>query len=419
MSKQDPLGTNYRKLWMASGISSLGDGVRTTVLPLFAVSITRDPVAVSLVAMAGGLPWLLFSLASGALIDRLDRRVAMWRVDAFRAAAMFALGMAVVADSASIPTLAAAAFAIGTGETLFQNASLAILPSLVRKEQLEEANSRLQGAEIVSREFVGPALGNFLFIVMVTLPFFLDAASFAVSAVLVFLLAGSFTVERTDGTPASSIRSEIAEGFRWLWHQRLLRMMAVLLGIWNLLQTACVAVLVLYALEIVRLPESMYWVIPVSFAVGSLGGSFLARRASARFGTGTTLICCLVAGAISATVLGLTSSPVVAGLAMMIDGVGGIVWNIVTISLRQAIIPDRLLGRVSGDFRFFGLGSLPFGALMGGFLAKAFGLRFPFLLMGGCLVVMTLAALPVLNNRTIQEARAQAATDSEAERGLT
>lgn len=410
MSRHDPLGSNYRKLWLGGGISSLGDGVRNTVIPLLAASITRDPVTVSLVAMAAGLPWLLFSVVSGALIDRLDRRRAMWRVDAFRAVVMFGLGVAVVTHSARIPMLIVVAFAIGAGETLFDNASLAILPSVVRKEQLEEANSRLQGVQIVAREFVGPPLGSLLFAAMVTVPFFLDAASFALSSLLVLSMRGSFRAKGAEKSGASSMRAEIVEGFRWLWSNRLLRTMAVMLGIWNLLQTAYFAVFVLYALEILRLHPGSYGVLLAVYALGSLWGSFIARRASGRFGPGSTMIGCMVAGAVTATTLGLTSSAVVAAAALMLDGAGGIVWNIVTISLRQELIPDHLLGRVSSDFRFIGLGSLPIGALLGGVLASAFGLRFPFLLTGVCIAIMTVIALPRLSNRKIEAARAEAAT---------
>ncbi len=148
--KHEPLGSNYRRIWLATCISTLGDGVRNTVLPLYAASLTRDPVAVSLVSLAAGLPWLLFSLLSGALVDRLDRKRLMWRVDAVRAAVMLCLAIGVASHFARIPMLVGVAFVLGTCETLFANASLAILPSIVARDRLEVANSRLFGAEVVS-----------------------------------------------------------------------------------------------------------------------------------------------------------------------------------------------------------------------------------------------------------------------------
>jgi MFS family permease len=254
--KRTPLGANYRKLWLAIGTSGLGDGIRETVIPLYAASLTRDPFTVSLVSLAGGLPWLLFSLFSGALVDRLDRKRVMWRVDAVRAVIMAALAVAVATHMARIPTLIAVAFAIGTGETLFQNASLAILPSVVKKRQLEVANSRLYAVEIVSGQFMGPPVGSFLFAAVAALPFFIDAASFAIGAALVLSMRGSFAAvaePREAGEARPSIWTEIGEGLRWLFHHRLLRALAIMLGVWNLLGSATMAVFVLYSLEILNL----------------------------------------------------------------------------------------------------------------------------------------------------------------------
>jgi MFS family permease len=406
-ARHEPLGVNFRKLWMATGISSLGDGIRETVIPLLAASITRDPLAVAMITLAGGLPWLIFSLISGVLVDRLDRKRLMWRVDAFRAAVMCGLGVTVVTGWARLPLLAVVAFLIGTGETLFQNAWLAILPSVVAKDQLERANSRLYSAEIVSRQFSGPPIGSFLFADAVTLPFFLDAASFALSFILILSLRGSFRARGVDpGTDRPSMRSEIWEGLHWLWHQRLLRTLALMLGVWNLLGTASLAIFVLYALEILHVQTAAYGVLLTTFAAGSLLGSFVARRVGARLGTGTTLLSCVALGGLSAGVLGVTSSAFVAGTMMALEGAVGVVWNILTISLRQAIIPDRLLGRVSSVYRLVGLGAAPIGALLGGVLARSFGLRFPFLLTSGCLALMAVVAIPILGNESVEAARA-------------
>jgi MFS family permease len=410
-TKREPLGANYRRLWLAIGTSGLGDGIRETVIPLYAASLTRDPFTVSLVSLAGGLPWLLFSLFSGALVDRLDRKRVMWRVDAVRAAIMAALAVAVLTGAARIPTLMAVAFAIGTGETLFQNASLAILPTVVKKPQLEAANSRLYAVEIVSGQFIGPPLGSVLFAAMAALPFFVDAASFAIGAVLVLSMRGSFATEaepREAGEARPSIWAEIAEGLKWLWHHRLLRTLAIMLGVWNLLSAATMAVFVLYSLEILHLRPAGYGVLLTGYAAGALVGTFVARRLSGKIGPGIALLGCIVLGVISALVLGLTSSAIVAGVMIALDGAAGTTWNILTISLRQAIIPDRLLGRVSSVYRLVGLGTMPIGALIGGLLASAFTLRVPYLVMAAGLAIMGIAAIPLINNRTIAAAKAEA-----------
>src|SRR5581483_6234496 len=228
-------GRDYRRLWTAAGISTLGDGVREAALPLLAASLTRNPSVVAAVTVAGRLPWLLFSLVSGALVDRADRKRVMWQVDSGRALVMLALAVAVVFDEATIPVLIVVAFLLGTGETLFDNAAQSFMPSIVARDRLEEANSRLYAVQISSQEFVGPPVGSLLFAAAMAAPFFLDAGSFVVAAALVLGIRSGRRTPAPDGRARSPLRTEIAEGLRWLWRHRLLRTLAIMLGIWNLL----------------------------------------------------------------------------------------------------------------------------------------------------------------------------------------
>ena len=214
------LGPEYRKLWTASTVSNLGDGVTLVAGPLLAASLTRDPLLVAGLAFAQRLPWLFFSLISGALVDRLDRRMLMVAVDAFRTVLLGFLGLAVLSDFVSIPLLYVVFFLMGTVETLFDTASVSILPAVVPRESLEKANGRLFGAQIVSNEFAAPPLGGFLFAVAASVPFFLDAGSFAAAAVLMLFMRGKFRVERPEGTLPTTLRAEISEGLRWLWGNR-------------------------------------------------------------------------------------------------------------------------------------------------------------------------------------------------------
>jgi hypothetical protein len=151
-------GTGFAKLWAAQGTSNLGDGVYGTALPLLAATLTRDPLLVSLVSFAEWLPWLLFGLLSGALLDRWDRRRVMWTVDAARFAIVGGLAVAVLADRASIALLAAVGFLLGTGQTLVDTGAHSILPTLVSREaqRLERANGRLVGTQVVTQELAGP-----------------------------------------------------------------------------------------------------------------------------------------------------------------------------------------------------------------------------------------------------------------------
>lgn len=406
---QEPLGPNYRKLWVASAVSNLGDGVRLTALPLMAAEITRQPAQIAAIDLASTLPWFLFALLAGAFVDRVDRRHAMGAANIIRAILVGALALSVLADNATLVLLYVVAFLLGCAETVYDNANQAILPSLVRKDQLERANGRIWAAEFTTNQFAGPPLGAFLFVTAAAAPFFLDSASFLISALLVLSFSGSFKAPRDEGLPRTTMRSDIAEGLRWLWNHKLLRTLAMMLGTWNALNTAAFSIFVLFALEILDVTEVGYGILMSSLVVGSVAGSLSGSAVSRRLGPGTTLRVAVVSGAALVLVIGLTSNPYVVGVMFAIEGFAATVWNVITVSMRQAIIPDRLLGRVNSVYRMFGWGSMPIGAALGGFLGTVFGLRAPYFVMAGGLALMAALTAPLINNRTIAAAKAAAA----------
>jgi len=381
--------------------------VREAALPLLAASLTRDPAAVAAVAFAGRLPWLLFSLVSGALVDRLDRRRVMWQVDTGRALVVTALAAAVLLDATSIPLLVVVAFVLGTGENLFDNAAQALMPAVVPRERLEEANSRLYVAQITSAEFVGPPLGSFLFgVVAVSAPFFVDAGSFFAAAALVLAIAGVYRAPHRQPQEHARLTTEIGEGLRWLWSHRLLRTLAVMLGVWNLLTTASAAVFVLFATADLHVSKAGYGLLFSAGAVGSIVGSLLATRIIRWIGPGRSLLVAVVVSGLANLVVALTSSAYLVGVMGAIGSMVGIVWNVITVSLRQAIIPDELLGRVNSVYRFLGWGMMPIGAALGGAIAAAFGLRATYWVGGAVLLAMALLTFRTVNNKAIAQARA-------------
>lgn len=406
-SAGDPLGPNYQKLWTASAISNIGDGVRWTALPLLAASLTRDPAKVAAIDLAATLPWFLFALVAGALVDRIDKKMAMSIANGVRTLLMLGLGLAVLFDASSLIVLYVVAFLLGCAETIFDNSAQAIMPAVVQRSQLERANGRLYAAEIINNQFIGPPLGGFLFAAAAAVPFLLDSASFAISAVLIAAMGGSYQAPRGEADSRTTIRTDIAEGLRWLWQHRLIRTLAIMLGIWNGVSMAGFSIFVLFALEILELSEVGYGILLGAGTVGSLAGSLAASRLS-KAGAGTTLIAMVLFGALSSLGIALTSNAFVVGLMSAIFGFTSVVWNVITVSLRQAIIPERLLGRVNSVYRLLGWGSMPIGAALGGIMGSVYGLRSPFVLQFVVLVIMALAALPIINNRTIAAARAGA-----------
>jgi MFS family permease len=400
------LGGNFARLWTAGTISNLGDGIVLAAMPLLAASLTDSATVVALVAAAGALPWLVFSLVGGAIADRTDRRRTMSLVDGMRFVAMAALGVALVAGVESIALLVIVSFALGMAETVFDNAAQAILPSLVSDDALETANGRLEGAQIVANQFLGPPLGAWVFGLAISAPFFLDAGSFAIAALLVLTLRGSFRPARE--IRETTMRSDIAEGVRWLVRHRVLRTLAIALGIINFVGTAAMTVLVLYSRDILHLTNLQYGLLLAVEAAGALLGSMVAARISLRLGSGTTVALAIAVSAGSFLVPVVWAQPVAVAASLAVGAFGGLVWNVITVSLRQSLVPDELLGRVNSAYRLIGWGTMPLGALTGGVLADAFGLRAPFLV--AAVVTLLLAAWLSLtvSNRSIARARRRA-----------
>jgi MFS family permease len=403
------LGPEYRKLWAASTISNLGDGVTLVAGPLLAATLTRDPVLVAGVAFAQRVPWLLFPLISGALVDRLDRRRVMGYVNAARTALIGALGVAVLLGWASLPLMYAIFFLMGTLETLFDNASQAIIPAVVPRDGLERANSRLYAAETVSNQLAGPPLGGFLFGVAVALPFLLDAGTFAAAAALFLALRGQFRPVRPEGAPPTTLVAEIWEGLRWLWNHRLIRTLAIMLGVFNMTFAATDAIFVLFAQDVLGLGSFGYGVLVTSGAVGGLVGSLMADRIIARLGSGRALQASVLVSAVVLTAVALSESAFVVWAVFLLVGITIVVWNVITVSFRQAVIPQNIFGRVNSVYRLLGWGGISVGALLGGFLARSFGLTAPFWFAASVLAIMFVLTLPLVNNRTVAEARAGSA----------
>ena len=399
------LGPEYRKLWAAGAISNLGDGVTFVAAPLLAASLTGDPALVAGLSFVYTVPRILLVLVGGALADRLDRRRLMGAVNTFRAALLTMLGAALLGGWESLVLLYSVFLFLGVSETLFDSASLAILPSVVRKRDLERANARLTAAQLVADEFVGPPLGGFLFAVAAALPFLLDAGSFAAAAVLILALRGRFQMERTEASTASPMLADIHEGVGWLARHRLLRALAIMLGLASVAYMMTFSILVLFARDVLGLGETGYGVLLAFSAVGGLAGSAIASRLVRWLGAGRTIFVSLLIGAGSYVGIASSNNPLFVGVMLALYIFYAVVWNVVTVSLRQAIAPDRMLGRVSSAYRLFGLIGLAFGALLGGFLASGFGLTAPFWAGAVLLALMALLALPFVNNKTISEAR--------------
>lgn len=395
------LGRSFGRLLSASALSNLADGVFQVALPLLAVTLTRSPGLVAGVALAQRLPWLFMALPAGALADRLDRRLTMIRVDVLRVVVMGALALTVALDVASMPVLYVAALVLGVGETMFDTAAQSILPSVVDRAQLSDANGQLQAVELTTNAFIGPSLGGLIAAASLTAAFAVSSGAYLVAALCLVALAGSFRPE-PSGAP-KNMRAEIAEGLRFLWGNPVLRTLGLMLGVTNLAFMAHQSVLVLYATGAMGLSEAGYGLMFTASAIGGVAGSFAGPRIERLLGRSRSLMLAIVLFGMTLAVPAITADVAANVIALIVAAFGSVVWNVITVSFRQRITPDRLLGRMNSAYRLLGWGTMPIGAALGGAIAEIWGLRPTF-------AVAALLHLPLLLGfLVVTESRMQAA----------
>ncbi len=371
-----PLGPDFARLLGAGAISALGDGISLAAGPLLVASVTRSPVLVAGAAFAQQLPWLLFSLLAGAYVDRLDRRRLLVVVHLLLSVVTGALALAIVLDVGRLPVIYLALFALGTGETVSRNASGAVVPAVVASADLARANARLYASFTLGTQLVGPPLGATLFLLTPSVPFAFDAFSFLLAALLlrqVRVLSGRAAVS------GAGVRADIREGLSWLWHHRLLRLVAICICVMNLTFGGTMAVFVLYAHEQLGLGPQGYGLLLSVSAVGGLIGARLVPALELRYGVAALLRAGLVVEAVTQLALGLTHHAWVAAAVMLVFGVHATVWGVVTMSLRQRVVPDALRGRTSGVYLLFSAGGMAIGSALGGVVAHVGGISAPYL----------------------------------------
>ncbi|GAA0396847.1 MFS transporter [Microbispora corallina] len=375
------LGADFSKLWIASAISNVGDGVTMAAGPLLVASLTGDPAQVAGAAFAQQLPWLLFALFSGVYVDRLDRRRLIVAVNLLRAVPLGVLALAIASGTAGVWLVYAAFFLLGVGETLADTAYGALLPAVVPPDRLAAANARLMATFTLANQFAAKPLGAWLFVVAPALPFAVDALSFVAAAALVVAVrpAPPQPPDPSGDKPrADGVAAEIAAGLRTLWHDGLLRALALSMGVANIAFCAAFSVFVLYARQRLGLSDIGYGLLLTTFGVGGLAGTGIAARLQARFGAAALLRAGLLLEAATHAILALTTAPFVAAAILVVFGVHTMVWGIVATTACQRAVPDRLRGRVGSVYSLLQVGGAAVGSLVGGSVARSLTVVAPF-----------------------------------------
>lgn len=366
------LGVAFNKIWVAAMFSKFADGLMGASIPLLAASLTRDPILIAIQANLFMLPWLLFAIPIGALLDRLNRRAAMLMVQTSRVLIGAALATLIINGQMNLVWLASLTFIFGISEVVYDTATQSAIPSLLHGSQLEKGNSRLQIADTVMQGFVGVPLGGYIFTIFAFIPFLGVSACYAIAIVLVLTIARDALqpMEDLQAPKRAKLSIEIKEGLKYLWNEKVLLRLVLTTGFIGFCYSMGGATQVLFILDHLHVPEANYGWVLVPLGVGALIGAVTSAWFSTKLGRSTALSIALPASALSLLLCGLSPNAYWFMAACFIQGFFIAHWNILLMSTYHAMIPNEIFGRIHGARRTIVWGLMPIGGLLGGLLAK-------------------------------------------------
>jgi MFS family permease len=409
-SKQvsEKLGPAFNRLFSASVISNLSDGLLAVAAPLLAISLTKDPVLISMLSAFVMLPWLLFAIPIGLIVDRSDKRLLITLTNSIRFITAGLVALAISTDTITIYWLLLATFLIGTCEVATDTAAQSLIPVILEKKNFEKANSRMNIAETVIQNFIGAPLSGFLYATAIVLPFILNSLGFLIAAIFVFmipahLISQGSSVETTVLEKKSFI-SEIKFGLNYLWNDRPLRRLVATTTSLGLFYSLSTSTLILFITEILEVQAKYFGVLMAGAGSGAVLGGVLTPVLSKKFGRGAVLAVAIFISSITVIFQGLSPNVWIFGVIGFISAFAITNWNILLMSCYQVLIPAELYGRIHGARRTFVWGVMPIGALLGGVIAHS-GLRLPLIVGGIAATLISLSAFTFvyrLGNQTSQ-----------------
>jgi MFS family permease len=390
----------FNRMWASSIISNLADGVMLAAVPLLAISLTDSPVLISLIGAMVMLPWLLFAIPIGAIVDRVDRRYIFAGANASRSAVVGVLALLIALDHVTIFWLLAAAFVIGVCEVAADTTAQSLIPQILEEKDFEKGNSRLQISETVIQGFIGAPISGFIYAAAIYLPFFINSLGFAISALFALTIPVKYLQDvRQEGEEKTERRfvADMKFGIAYLFHQKVLRRLVVTTATIGLCYSMGSATMVLFIIKELGLQERFFGVILAIQGVGAILGALVASRTSSKFGRSQVMTFAIVAS--SAVLLIQGFSPNIY-IFVALATFGGFVisqWNILLMATYQTVIPKELYGRIHGTRRTLVWGAMPLGSLLGGVLAN-FSLRLPLYVGGALACVVSIASIGFLLN---------------------
>lgn len=411
--RQLPLGRDFGKLWTAAAFSNLADGVGRTAVPLIATTLTRDPVAIAAVGALAFVPWLFFGLPAGMIVDRFDRRRVMASANVLRGGVAVALAALTATGHLELWHLLVATVVFGIGETLFDNATNAVIPSLVGRPGLDRANSRIQAAQITIDSFVAQPIAGVLFAISLVLPLWVGSVGYLVPIALALMLpvtaayalrgspaeaefASNKVAARGERLPASDAqRVSTKDAALYLWRHRYLRALVVFTSILGGAFAFAQAPTILYFLETQGVAPAAIGFVTAGIGAGALLGSLVAPALVRRFGRGAVMLGANLGAGVCLALVGIAPELVTAIVAYAGMAFAVSLWNVPWGALRQMIIPGDIFGRVLGIIRSLTWGLFPIATMLGGLVARV-DLRLPYLIAAAVTIIAALAAARLL-----------------------
>ena len=395
----ESLGSTFNKIWSAAMFSKFADGMAMAAIPLLATTLTRDSVLIAIQSNMMLLPWLLFAIPLGALLDRINRRLSMIIVQATRVGIGIALASLIMSGQMNLWALMILTFIFGISEVVYDTATQSAIPSLLKGHQLERGNSRLQIADTVMQSFVGLPLGALIFVSAAYSPFLGLAACYVAAMILVGTIPSQSMqpVRLPDAPKRAALKVEIKEGLLYLWNDKVLFKLVMTTGAVGFCYALGQATLVLFLLDHLNVTQAQYGLVMIPLAVGALLGAFASPMLSKRFGRAEALAVCLPISAFSLLIAGLAPNITWYLVASFFHGFFIAQWNILLMSTYHSMIPNEIFGRIHGTRRTIVWGLMPLGGLLGGFIAKI-DITLP-LIVGGLLgTIIASSAYPFMRS---------------------
>ena len=397
-AKPAGLGRRFTALLTSTAFANLGDGVVQTGAPLIAITLTRSPAQVSLLAAAAWLPWLILGIPGGALIDRVDRRHAQMTALLARAVLLAAGAVIAITGHLTMPVLLGLVLVYGATAVSADLGEAAIVPDLGGRERLAAGNGRVLATQQVANTFFGMPLAGFLAALGAGYVFGIPAAlGVAAVALLLVGVRGRYKHSPTADGEKRNAYAEVREGLRFLLRHPVMRPMLVAGSLFNMGSTAYTAVLVLWMVgpgSRMGLQPQHFGLLVTLMGVGAVLGSIIAERVIHQVGEIRMLLVTFFADALLLLVPLLAPHPVPVAAALLVMGATGNVGNVITQSIRQRMTPKNMLGRITGASRAVSFGLMPLGAIIGGAIGQAWGL--PAALLFGTVVCLVACAAVAL-----------------------